>query len=59
MIEGKQAPVQCLVYVLGNCVMVGLAVYKCHNMGLLPTYASDWLSFVEPAQVGPFRGRAC
>ncbi len=51
MIEGDQAPIQCAVYVLGNLLMVALAVYKCNNMGLLPTYASDWLSFVEPAQV--------
>ncbi|VDD79740.1 unnamed protein product [Mesocestoides corti] len=50
MIEGEQAPVQCLVYVFGNLVMVALAVYKCNNMGLLPTYASDWLSFIEPTQ---------
>ncbi|KAF5401763.1 hypothetical protein PHET_05018 [Paragonimus heterotremus] len=47
MIEGSQAPLQCLVYVLGNVVMIALAMYKCHSMGLLPTYASDWLAFVD------------
>ncbi|VDK38875.1 unnamed protein product [Dibothriocephalus latus] len=51
LIEGSQAPIQCFAYLFGNLVMLALAVYKCHNMGLLPTYASDWLSFVEPAQV--------
>uniref|UniRef100_A0A0V0JB99 ER membrane protein complex subunit 4 n=1 Tax=Schistocephalus solidus TaxID=70667 RepID=A0A0V0JB99_SCHSO len=50
LIEGSQAPIQCLAYLFGNLVMLALAVYKCHNMGLLPTYASDWLSFVEPSQ---------
>ncbi|KAF8564639.1 hypothetical protein P879_06394 [Paragonimus westermani] len=49
MIEGSQAPLQCLVYVLGNVVMIALAMYKCHSMGLLPTYASDWLAFVDQA----------
>uniref|UniRef100_A0A183B9G9 ER membrane protein complex subunit 4 n=1 Tax=Echinostoma caproni TaxID=27848 RepID=A0A183B9G9_9TREM len=51
LIEGSQAPIQRLVYVLGNFVMIALAMYKCHTMGLLPTYASDWLSFVEPPLV--------
>ncbi|OON19167.1 hypothetical protein X801_04970, partial [Opisthorchis viverrini] len=48
LIEGDQAPLQCAVYVLGNLVTIGLAMYKCHTMGLLPTYSSDWLAFVEP-----------
>lgn len=47
LIEGSQAPLQCLVYTLGNFVMIALAMYKCHTMGLLPTYASDWLAFVD------------
>ncbi|CUT99223.1 transmembrane protein 85 [Echinococcus multilocularis] len=50
MIEGEQAPIQCLVFILGNLLMVAMAIYKCHNMGLLPTYASDWLSFIQPSQ---------
>ncbi|KAH8875116.1 ER membrane protein complex subunit 4 [Schistosoma japonicum] len=50
LIEGSQATIQCFVYVLGNLVILTLAMYKCHTMGLLPTYASDWLSFVEPRQ---------
>ncbi|XP_064598913.1 ER membrane protein complex subunit 4-like [Liolophura sinensis] len=48
MIEGNQSPVQKFVYFLGNLVCLGLAVYKCQVMGLLPTHASDWLAFVEP-----------
>nr|XP_053638172.1 uncharacterized protein LOC128692872 [Cherax quadricarinatus] len=40
---------QKLIYLLGNLVNVGLAVYKCHSMGILPTHASDWLAFQEPA----------
>lgn len=50
LIEGNQAFSQQVVYLLGNFVMVALALYKCHSMGLLPTYASDWLSFIDPAQ---------
>ncbi|ELT87332.1 hypothetical protein CAPTEDRAFT_168580 [Capitella teleta] len=48
MIEGRNAFIQRFVYFLGNIVGVGLAMYKCQNMGLLPTHASDWLAFMEP-----------
>ncbi|CAH8499368.1 unnamed protein product [Dicrocoelium dendriticum] len=47
LIEGSQALLQCVVYTLGNLVMIVLAMYKCHTMGLLPTYPSDWLAFVD------------
>lgn len=48
MIEGPQAAIQKVVYMFGNIVCLGLAVYKCQTMGLLPTTTSDWLAFVEP-----------
>lgn len=48
MIEGANKTIQRIVYALGNLAGVGLAVYKCQVMGLLPTHASDWLAFVEP-----------
>jgi len=48
MAEGAQGSGQKLVYFLGNLANVGLALYKCHSMGLLPTHTSDWLAFVEP-----------
>lgn len=48
MMEPQSAILQMIVYVFGNIVNIGLALYKCHSMGLLPTYASDWLAFVEP-----------
>ncbi|KAG0722054.1 ER membrane protein complex subunit 4 [Chionoecetes opilio] len=48
-IEGTHSGLQKLIYLLGNLVNVGLALYKCHSMGLLPTHASDWLAFQEPA----------
>ena len=51
MIEGNQAAVQKFVYFLGNFLCLGLAVYKCQGMGLLPTTTSDWLAFVEPQKV--------
>lgn len=47
-IEGSSSYLQKAVYVLGNLVCLGLAVYKCQVMGLLPTHSSDWLAFVEP-----------
>jgi hypothetical protein len=48
VIEGVQATGQKFVFFIGNLVNIGLALYKCHSMGLLPTHASDWLAFVEP-----------
>lgn len=48
MMETSNAILQMIVYVFGNLVNMGLALYKCHSMGLLPTHASDWLAFVEP-----------
>lgn len=51
LIEGGQAVLQKLVYLFGNLVCLALALYKCSSMGLLPTYASDWLDFVQPQQV--------
>lgn len=39
---------QMFTYIFGNLVNIGLALYKCHSMGLLPTHPSDWLAFVEP-----------
>jgi len=41
---------QKMVYVLGNLINVALAMYKCHSMGMLPTYASDWLAFADPVE---------
>ncbi|UYV63817.1 EMC4, partial [Cordylochernes scorpioides] len=49
-IEGGQALFQKAVYLVGNLVCLGLALYKCSSMGLLPTHASDWLDFLEPQQ---------
>ncbi|CAJ0574619.1 unnamed protein product, partial [Mesorhabditis spiculigera] len=39
-----------LVFLLGNCGVVALAIYKIHTMGLLPNYDSDWLEFVPEAR---------
>lgn len=46
-IEGSQAMFQKFVYFLGNIACLGLALYKCQSMGLLPTHSSDWLDFLE------------
>ncbi|XP_069113054.1 ER membrane protein complex subunit 4-like [Argopecten irradians] len=50
VIEGTKTILQKFVYLIGNVVCLGLAVYKCQVMGLLPTHSSDWLAFVEPQQ---------
>lgn len=50
-IEGQQAGVQKLVYIIGNLLCLAMAIYKCQTMGLLPTHASDWLAFAQPQQV--------
>ena len=50
-IESDQHSIlQKFVYFLGNLVNLGIALYKCHSMGLLPTYASDWLAFANPQE---------
>jgi len=50
MLEGTHAISQILVYILGQIVALGLALYKCQSMGLLPTHSSDWLAFIDPQQ---------
>lgn len=48
--DGSSNIGQKIVFVLGNLVNVALAMYKCHSMGMLPTYASDWLAFADPVE---------
>jgi len=50
MIEGSHHIVQKMAYCFGNVVNLGLALYKCQSMGLLPTHSSDWLAFVQPQE---------
>lgn len=51
VIEGTQNIIgQKLVFLLGNVAGLGLALYKCHSMGLLPTHPSDWLAFADPQE---------
>ena len=47
-LEGQYTPLHKLLYILGNFVNLAIALYKCHSMGILPTYASDWLAFETP-----------
>jgi len=56
MIEGNQSILQKLIYLVGNLLCCGLALYKCQSMGLLPTHASDWLDFIESPQRIEFSG---
>ncbi|XP_035679466.1 ER membrane protein complex subunit 4-like [Branchiostoma floridae] len=48
--EGTQALAQKSVYLVSNLLALGLALYKCQAMGLLPTHSSDWLAFMDPQQ---------
>ncbi|XP_065828465.1 ER membrane protein complex subunit 4-like [Oscarella lobularis] len=48
--EGSQAAIQKFVFILANLLVVVVAAYKCHTMGLLPTYSSDWIDFLEDRQ---------
>jgi hypothetical protein len=48
--HGQYSFLQKLIYLFGNLVNLAIAFYKCHSMGLLPTYASDWLAFADPQE---------
>ncbi|XP_070536271.1 ER membrane protein complex subunit 4-like [Ptychodera flava] len=54
--ESPQSLVQKLAYFFGNLAGVGLAAYKCSSMGLLPTHASDWISFLQPQERMEYSG---
>jgi len=56
MIEGSHSIIQKIVYCIGNLLNLGVALYKCQSMGLLPTHASDWLAFIEPQERMEFVG---
>ncbi|KAI9206360.1 uncharacterized protein BJ171DRAFT_497437 [Polychytrium aggregatum] len=43
-----------LFYILCNIAMLGMGVWKCSSMGLLPTSHSDWLAFLDPKTVLEF-----
>jgi len=43
---------QKLVYMLANLLPIGLALWKCQQMGLIPTGTGDWLAF-ETRGVAP------
>ncbi|KAH6919105.1 endoplasmic reticulum protein [Coprinopsis sp. MPI-PUGE-AT-0042] len=38
-------PLQKLVYIACNLLTLGVGLWKCKNMGLLPTGTGDWLAF--------------
>ena len=37
-----------LMYVALNLLALGIALYKCFTMGLLPLSSADWVSLIEP-----------
>ncbi|KDE05221.1 hypothetical protein MVLG_04358 [Microbotryum lychnidis-dioicae p1A1 Lamole] len=36
------------VFILCQIGLLGVGLWKCNSMGLLPTHQSDWLAFTEP-----------
>jgi ER membrane protein complex subunit 4 len=48
---GQYSIIKKITYLFGNLVNLAIALYKCHSMGLLPTYASDWLAFETPQEI--------
>ena len=52
-------PLQKIVYLLCNLLTLGLGLWKCRSMGLLPMGTGDWLAFESrgPVRVGFTRGR--
>jgi len=48
--SGQYSFIQKVIYFFGNLVNLGIALFKLHSMGLLPTYASDWLAFANPQE---------
>lgn len=37
-----------LIYIAMNLAGLGVALYKCYGMGLLPLSSADWISLLEP-----------
>ena len=50
-LTGDQHVLQKLLYLSANILILGLAMWKLRNMGLLPTAQSDWVEFIEAREV--------
>ena len=50
-LKGDQAALQKVAYVGANLVSLGLAGWKLHTMGLLPTAQSDWVELMQAREV--------
>ena len=46
-----------LAFIACQLACVGLGIYKCWSMGLLPTASSDWLAWREPRTVSTIQSR--
>ncbi|KJA15961.1 hypothetical protein HYPSUDRAFT_148458 [Hypholoma sublateritium FD-334 SS-4] len=46
-------PLQKIVYILCNLLTLGVGLWKCRSMGLLPTGTGDWLAFETRGVVRP------
>ena len=45
-----------LIYIALNFLALGIALYKCFTMGLLPLSSADWTTLVEPKKVSEISG---
>lgn len=45
-----------LTYIALNFVGLGVALYKCFTMGLLPLSSTDWVSLIEPRPITEISG---
>jgi ER membrane protein complex subunit 4 len=45
-----------LIYIALNLAGLGVALYKCFTMGLLPLSSADWVSLVEPKRAAEMSG---
>ena len=42
---------QKILFVIINLATLGMGMYKCSSIGLIPSTAADWLEFVPPPKV--------
>jgi len=54
--EGLDLTQPKLIYVALNFVALGVALYKCFTMGLLPLSSADWVTMVEPRHITEVSG---
>jgi len=54
--EGLNLTQAKLIYIALNLLALGVALYKCFTMGLLPLSSTDWVTMVEPKKISEISG---